>query len=70
MVDALVAEAERLVADGVEARLAAADPEAEAEAESDRRALIETQGEDANASEARVELIRKKYGAADADPDG
>jgi (E)-4-hydroxy-3-methylbut-2-enyl-diphosphate synthase len=65
MVDALVAEAERLVADGVEARLAAADPKAEAEAESDRRALIEVQGEDANASEARVELIRKKYGPTD-----
>ncbi len=63
MVEALVAEAERLVAEGVEARLAAADPEAEAEAESDRRALIEAKGEDANASEAKVELIRKKYGA-------
>jgi hypothetical protein len=45
--------------------LAAADPKAEAEAESDRRALIEVQGEDANASEARVELIRKKYGPTD-----
>ncbi len=66
MVDALVAEAERLVAEGVEARLAAADPDAEAEADSDRRALIEAKGEDANASEAKVELIRKKYGPVDA----
>jgi len=46
----------------VEARLAAADSGAEAEAEADRRALIDVQGADANASETRVELIRKKYG--------
>ncbi len=62
MVDALVAEAEKLVAEGVEARLAAADSGAEAEAEADRRALIDAKGEDANASETKVELIRKKYG--------
>jgi (E)-4-hydroxy-3-methylbut-2-enyl-diphosphate synthase len=62
MVDALVAEAERLVADGVEARLAAADSGAEAEAEADRMALIESKGADANAAETKVELIRKKYG--------
>jgi (E)-4-hydroxy-3-methylbut-2-enyl-diphosphate synthase len=63
MVEALVAEAEQLVAEGVEARLAAADSGAEAEAEADRRALIESKGEDANASETKVELIRKKYGS-------
>ena len=62
MVDALVAEAEQLVAEGVEARLAAADAGAEAEAEADRRALIDAKGEDANASESKVELIRKRYG--------
>jgi (E)-4-hydroxy-3-methylbut-2-enyl-diphosphate synthase len=62
MVDALVAEAEQLVAEGVEARLAAADAGAEAEAEADRLALIDAKGEDANASETKVELIRKKYG--------
>ena len=62
MVDALVAEAEQLVAEGVEARLAAADSGAEAEAEADRMALIESKGIDANASETKVELIRKKYG--------
>ncbi len=62
MVDALVTEAERLVAEGVEARLAAAESGAEAAAEADRRALLDDKGADANASEARVELIRKKYG--------
>ena len=59
MVEALVAEAERLVAEGIEARLAAADAGAEAEAEADRQALLEAKGDDVNASEARVELIRK-----------
>jgi (E)-4-hydroxy-3-methylbut-2-enyl-diphosphate synthase len=63
MVEALVAEAEKLVAEGVEARLAAADAGAEAEAEADRRALIDSQGDDVNASETKVELIRKKYGS-------
>ncbi len=62
MVEALVAEAEKLVAEGVEARLAAADSGAEAEAEADRRALIDAKGEDANASETKVDLIRKRYG--------
>ena len=62
MVDALVAEAEKLVSEGVEARLAAADSTAEAEAEADRRALIDAKGDDANDSETKVELIRKKYG--------
>lgn len=59
MVDALIDEAEKLVAEGVEARLAAADAGAEAEAEADRRALLEDKGDDANASEAKVELIRR-----------
>ncbi|MBW3611570.1 MAG: hypothetical protein KY438_08565 [Actinobacteria bacterium] len=60
MVEALVEEAEKLVADGVEARLAAADAGAAAEAEADRAALLADQGDDANASEARVELIRSR----------
>lgn len=60
MVEALVAEAERLVAEGVEARLAAADSHAEAEAEADRAALLEDKGADANASGAKVELIKKR----------
>jgi (E)-4-hydroxy-3-methylbut-2-enyl-diphosphate synthase len=69
MVDALVTEAERLVADGVAARLAAADEGAEAEAEADRRALLDEQG-DANASEAKVELIRKRFGDKESPGDG
>jgi (E)-4-hydroxy-3-methylbut-2-enyl-diphosphate synthase len=60
MVTALVEEAERLVAEGVEARLAAADTGAAAEAEADRRALLESQGDDVNHSEEKVELIRRR----------
>jgi (E)-4-hydroxy-3-methylbut-2-enyl-diphosphate synthase len=59
MVAALVEEAERLVAEGVEARLAAADSGAAAEAEADRQALFAEQGEDVNSSEVRVDIIRK-----------
>ncbi len=59
MVDALIDEAEKIIAEGIEARLAAADSGAEAEAQADRLALLEEKGEDANASEAKVELIRK-----------
>ncbi|MDQ1361212.1 MAG: (E)-4-hydroxy-3-methylbut-2-enyl-diphosphate synthase [Acidimicrobiaceae bacterium] len=65
MVSALVAEAEQLVAEGVEARLALADVGAEAAAEADRRDLLEAKGTDANASETKVDLIRKKYGNDD-----
>jgi (E)-4-hydroxy-3-methylbut-2-enyl-diphosphate synthase len=60
MVDALVAEAEKLMEEGIEARLAAADAGAAAEAEADRMALLDSQGSDANASEAKVELIRRR----------
>jgi (E)-4-hydroxy-3-methylbut-2-enyl-diphosphate synthase len=63
MVEALIDEAEKLVAEGVDARLAAADVGAAAEAEADRLALLDDKGDDANASEARVELIRKRAGA-------
>ncbi|MCU1463520.1 MAG: 4-hydroxy-3-methylbut-2-en-yl diphosphate synthase [Acidimicrobiales bacterium] len=59
MVAALVAEAEALVRDGFEARLAAADAGAEPEAEADRRALLTAQGDDPNAVEHKVDLIRK-----------
>jgi len=65
MVEALVAEAERLVAEGVEARLAAADDAAEAEAAADRADLLEAKGDDANASEVAVELIRRRLDASD-----
>jgi (E)-4-hydroxy-3-methylbut-2-enyl-diphosphate synthase len=59
MVEALVAEAERLMAEGVEARLAAADAGAEQEAEDDRKALFEVRGADANRAGERIEIIRK-----------
>ena len=59
MVAALVEEAERLVAEGVEARLAAADAGAAAEAEADRMALLDAKGDDPNAVEQRVDLIRR-----------
>ncbi len=62
MVGALLTEARLLVEQGVEARLAAADRGAEAEAAADRAALLADQGDDVNASEARVELIRKRTG--------
>ncbi|MGH9225865.1 MAG: flavodoxin-dependent (E)-4-hydroxy-3-methylbut-2-enyl-diphosphate synthase [Acidimicrobiales bacterium] len=59
MVAALVEEAERLVAEGAEARIAAADEGAAEEAERTRQALLEVQGDDPNAVSQRVELIRK-----------
>src|SRR6202165_5012852 len=60
MVSALVEEAEKLVKEGVEARLAAADKGAAAEAEKDRRELLDAKGDDANHSEARVQLVDKR----------
>ncbi len=60
MVSALVAEAEKLVKEGVEARLAAADRGAAAEAEADRAALLDLRGDDANDSGTRIELIDRR----------
>jgi (E)-4-hydroxy-3-methylbut-2-enyl-diphosphate synthase len=60
MVDALVAEAERLVAEGVEARLAAADEGAEAEAAADRQALLDERGADANQASVKIAHIRDR----------
>ena len=60
MVAALIDEAEKLVKEGVEARLAVADSGAVEAAEADRQALLDVQGADANNSEARVELIKKR----------
>src|SRR5919202_2422918 len=60
MVEALVEEAERLVAEGAEARLAAADAGAAEEAERTRAELLAVQGDDPNAVEQRVELIKKE----------
>src|SRR5438067_8105369 len=60
MVDALVRYAEAIMADGAEAVLAGSDREAaRREAEADRAALLDEKGADANASEQRVELIRR-----------
>ncbi|HLM17618.1 MAG TPA: flavodoxin-dependent (E)-4-hydroxy-3-methylbut-2-enyl-diphosphate synthase [Acidimicrobiia bacterium] len=59
MVDALVAEAEAIVAEGIDARLAAADEDAAAIAEATREELIQIQGLDANHSNEKIERIRE-----------
>jgi (E)-4-hydroxy-3-methylbut-2-enyl-diphosphate synthase len=58
MVEALVEEAERIMAEGIEARLADADAGAEAEAEATRLALLGEQGSDANDDATRIAKIR------------
>jgi (E)-4-hydroxy-3-methylbut-2-enyl-diphosphate synthase len=60
MVSALVEEAEKLVKEGADARLAAADANAAAEAEADRAALLDLRGDDVNASQTKVQLIDKR----------
>jgi (E)-4-hydroxy-3-methylbut-2-enyl-diphosphate synthase len=60
MVSALVEWAEFVAADGVEAALARADKGAAAEAEADRRLLLNDQGDDANHNAERIELIKKR----------
>ncbi|HMG27649.1 MAG TPA: flavodoxin-dependent (E)-4-hydroxy-3-methylbut-2-enyl-diphosphate synthase [Acidimicrobiia bacterium] len=59
MVDALVDEGERIMAEGIEARLAAADEGAEAEAERTREELLQIQGTDANQADQKIEKIRE-----------
>ncbi|MEJ5256325.1 MAG: flavodoxin-dependent (E)-4-hydroxy-3-methylbut-2-enyl-diphosphate synthase [Acidimicrobiales bacterium] len=59
MVDALVEWARLIAEGGVEEALRHGDADAAAEAERDRRALLEEQGTDANRSEQRVEVIRR-----------
>jgi (E)-4-hydroxy-3-methylbut-2-enyl-diphosphate synthase len=59
MVDALVEEAKKIIAEGVEARLLARDKSAEAEAEADRAALLDHRGADANNAQERIEKIRR-----------
>jgi aspartate aminotransferase-like enzyme len=59
MVAALVEEAELIVAEGIEARLAAADENAEAIASATRAELLQIQGVDANHSEDKVSRIRE-----------
>lgn len=60
MVDALVAEAEKLMEEGIEARLEKRDLSAEAEAEADRRALLDDKGADANNATKRITEIRRR----------
>jgi (E)-4-hydroxy-3-methylbut-2-enyl-diphosphate synthase len=59
MVASLVDEAERIMAEGIEARLAAADDGAEAEAERTREELLQIQGTDANAADEKIDKIRE-----------
>jgi (E)-4-hydroxy-3-methylbut-2-enyl-diphosphate synthase len=59
MVAALVEEAERIVEEGIDARLAAADADAEAIAAADREQLVELRGTDANHAQERIERIRE-----------
>jgi (E)-4-hydroxy-3-methylbut-2-enyl-diphosphate synthase len=59
MVDALVQWAATIAEEGVDGALTHADASAAAEADADRAALLVEQGADANASEQRVDLIRK-----------
>jgi len=59
MVDALVQWAGTIAEEGIEGALTHADADAQALADADRAALLDEQGADANASEAKVELIRK-----------
>lgn len=62
MVDTLVEWAEFIAEHGTDAALARVDTEkARREAEKDRAALLVEQGDDANASEQRVELIHKTF---------
>ena len=58
MVDALVAEAEAIMRDGIEARQAAADENAEAISAAMREELIQIQGFDANDDASRIAKIR------------
>jgi (E)-4-hydroxy-3-methylbut-2-enyl-diphosphate synthase len=59
MVAALVAEAEAIVAEGIDARLAAADENAEAIAAATREELIQIQGLDVNHSDEKLDRIRE-----------
>ncbi len=59
MVGALVEEAKKIIAEGVEARLLARDQSAEAEAEADRAALLDVRGADVNHTQERIEKIRR-----------
>jgi hypothetical protein len=49
------------VAEGVEARIAAADSGAEAEAEADRQELLRSSGDDPNHTAQKIEIIRRQH---------
>jgi hypothetical protein len=59
MVDTLVALAERIQEDGIDAVLATAKPEAKREAERTREQLLQVQGADANHAAEKIERIRE-----------
>ena len=59
MVEALIEEAEAIVAEGIDARLAAADAGAEAIAAAEREQLIELRGVDVNHSLDKIARIRE-----------
>ena len=67
MVEALVAEAEKIMTEGIEARMAKADAGAERAAEADRAALLGEQGVDANHSDEVIVRIREKLASNDGD---
>jgi len=60
MVEALVDEAQRIAKEGIEARLAARDVTAEADAAADRAALLDAKGVDANNASQVIERIRRR----------
>ena len=61
MVEALVEWAEFINEHGTDAALARADTTiAEREAKRDRQQLLDAKGDDANASEQRVDVIRRR----------
>jgi (E)-4-hydroxy-3-methylbut-2-enyl-diphosphate synthase len=60
MVEALVEEAKKIIAEGVEARLLARDLTAEAEAAADRALLLDDRGTDVNHAQERIERIRRR----------
>ena len=62
MVEALVATAEQIMEDGIDAVIARADSGAAAEAEATRVELLATQGVDANHADEKSEKIRELAG--------
>jgi (E)-4-hydroxy-3-methylbut-2-enyl-diphosphate synthase len=59
MVDALVTEAELIMAEGIDAALAGADAGAAREAEAAREELLQIQGLDANRASEKIAKIRE-----------